>query len=414
MPGIQSFGASSSRVYGLSGRVTAQSPNTPKVSFNPSSVVDVYYVPQPSNPAINWEVLVIKGSGTLQLDPSLSITPGPTQFQMQVVVVGGGGGSGRPGFVVSGPPFFYPRLASAGGGGGGGGVSPVQTYYADSLSIPVSIGAGGGQNVPGQPSQFGPSTVTPQNPGSISATGGGAGGYIDSSNNWNGSPVSPLAGYYRGGSGGGAAYGINNRQFVPRPFGGGFYAFPMSPVTSTASGGYPGLEGGSGANGAQSFTAYYTPVNATPWAFFSGSGGGSAPTPMGGSAVAATYNPGGPIVKQQEGKGTAYNLTGPIIGYGGGGAGSFGTYWGSSYDPYYAPQINTMEKVIINGGGGSSWAGMPSSDGLANSGGGGGAWRQYFDYIPSSMPSFYYPYYGNGTNGGSGVVIVRYPAPSAR
>ena len=266
---------------------------------------------------------------------------------VEVLVVAGGGGGGM----------------DMGGGGGGGGVIYNSAYQITSATpITVTVGNGGvgapagGTN--GQPSshQFTISATNGSNSvfGSLTAVGGGYG-----ASSYYG--YTPNYGYPgNGGSGGG-----------PSGYSDGGY---RNGGTGTAGQGFDGGRGGP--------------------QYYSGGGGGA-----GGKGVDSTSQPsGGPGILYSilgtgyywggGGGGSAYSSTpGGNGGIGGGGGGAIGTTTGGAGYNNGQP-----------GGGGSPnvWAQTPGGDGGANTGGGGGGGSHYNAT-------------NKGGNGGSGIVIVRYP-----
>lgn len=202
---------------------------------------------------------------------------------VQVLVVAGGGGGGSNG----------------GGGGGGGGVRCESVSVTPGASVTVTVGAGGGGSVNGGNSVF----------GTVTATGGGAGGSRDADQ----------AGH-SGGSGGGGTRGSGG--------GAGTAGQGNNGGVGTADLGAASAGGGGGGAGAVG-------------------GNGSWPGPDGSSGVGGAG-----------GAGTTCSITGSTV-YGGGGGGAcpagFGCYAGSG------------------GSGGGGAGGSPAANGTANTGGGGGA-----------------------------------------
>jgi hypothetical protein len=266
---------------------------------------------------------------------------------VEVLVVAGGGGGGM----------------DMGGGGGGGGVIYNSAYQITSATpITVTIGNGGvgapagGTN--GQPSshQFTISATNGSNSvfGSLTAVGGGYG-----ASSYYG--YTPNYGYPGNGGSGGGPSGYSDSSY-------------RNGGTGTAGQGFDGGRGGP--------------------QYFSGGGGGA-----GGKGVDSTNQPsGGPGILYSilgtgyywggGGGGASYSLsTGGNGGIGGGGGGAVGTTTGGA--GYNNGQA---------GGGGSpnSQTNTPGGDAGANTGGGGGG-------------GSHYNLTNKGGNGGSGIVIVRYP-----
>lgn len=305
--------------------------------------------------AQNYGPTIVTDGLILNLDAAdVNSYPGPTS--VDVMVVGGGGGGGM----------------DMGGGGGGGGVVYQQNYaVTPGTPISVTVGAGGwgapagsggyrGDGAGPQPTyhQFTIGATAGGNSvfGSITAYGGGFG----ASSYYGYTPNYGVGG--NGGSGGGAS---------------GYTAgATVSGGTGTTGQGYRGGNSGGGS-------------------YYSGGGGGA-----GGAGADGPNQPnGGPGILIPEmspfyfgggGGGASYSLsTGGNGGIGGGGGGALGTTTGGA-------GINNGSP----GGGGSPgmWANTPGGNAGANTGGGGGGGSHYNAT-------------NQGGNGGSGIVIVRYPGP---
>jgi hypothetical protein len=287
---------------------------------------------------------------------STSFTPAFTGT-VEILVVAGGGSGG----------------AHWGGGGGGGGVIYNRTYPVSS-GTPISITVGGG----GAKSSF-PNAGSPGGNsvfGSVTASGGGAGG------SWYNQGAQGNTGQQPGGSGGGSA-------MVDSPDS----RYRVQPVPGIAGQGFPG--GASVRYNQQGDNCH-----------MSGGGGGSG----GNGRPGPDYCWDGRVA--DGGPGAANDILGSILYWGGGGAGC--CYQGNN---------TTAESGGIGGGGGSGkyhggprYPNGPFSNGMgggqaynagqpgidtnyagnagANTGGGGGGSN--------------YNYTQNGTQGGSGIVIVRY------
>ena len=239
-----------------------------------------------------------------------------------ILIVGGGGGGGTD---------------SAGGGGGG-----QVLYYTDNIvsfksggsinlsigTYNINIGSGGAGGTGNVGSAGNSSTINLNNVNILSAGGGGGGGSAHV-------PKPPNA---IGGGGGGSGGFTTDKTGASSTGGGG------TGGTST------GENGGGGGGGANISSASKNGTNAT-----------SSSTGSGGSGV-------------------NINITGNIIGVGGGGS-------GGSYVP--GKTVGTATH-----GGGIGYSGYSSAtSGTANTGGGGGGAG--------------YSGYGAGS-GGSGVIIIRY------
>ena len=268
---------------------------------------------------------------------------------VEVLVVAGGGGGG---------------MDMGGGGGGGGVIYSSAVSITPGSAITATVGNGGvgapAGSTNGQPGghQFTISATQGGNSvfGELTAVGGGFGG----SSYWGYTPNNGYGG--TGGSGGGAS-GYN--QGV----------------------GSNGTRGGSGTSG-QGFAGGGGAIN-----YYSGGGGGagdagvSGPSkPNGGPGV--IYPSMSPYYFAGGGGGASYELsTGGDGGNGGGGGGALGTTVGGS----------GLNPGSPGGGGGPyQWANTPGGNAGANTGGGGGGGSHYNAN-------------NKGGDGGSGIVIVRYP-----
>ena len=315
--------------------------------FTPSAEVTTFEVSGGTKSTIGSKTYhQFTASGTLSIS-NIAMAPGGAS-EFDILIVGGGGG---------GATDQYMENRGAGGGGGGGmRVHTDQTLANGTYS--VTIGAGGAGSAPtgssppnirgadGNTTHFGPGSSLP-----LPIGGGGGGGGHNASTTATGAP-SPE------GSGGGGANG--NAGGTSGTYGndggdGGNYPW--------GSGGGGGGFGGAGSDGP------------SPNIAGAGGAGGSppmipTPSPLGSNG----YFAGG-----GGGKGSAGPTSAGAGGSGGGGTGC-----------------------------GTPAAGLPSSEGLSCSspakdgsfGGGGGATRMG----PTNNPADY-----RGGNGGSGVVIVRYP-----
>ncbi len=263
----------------------------------------------------------------------------------RVLVVAGGGGGGF----------------DMGGGGGGGGVLYNASYAVPSGNTTVTVG-GGGAGAPaagtgGQPA--GHQYTIPANNGNpsvfgtMNAVGGGKGG-----SSYQGYTPGIAGG--NGGSGGGAGGYNDNAGFR---YGG----------TGTV---------GQGNRGGNSYSAYY-----------SGGGGGAGGVGTDGNNRAN----GGPGLLNDilgtayywggGGGGAGYTIGGGDGGIGGGGGGAVGVTTGGAGYNNGSPGTNGCT---------SCWANVPGGNAGANTGGGGGAGAHYNAN-------------NKGGDGGSGIVVVRYP-----
>lgn len=272
------------------------------------------------------------------------------------------------GFSSGGIALEVDYLLVAGGGAGaqgfngGGGAGGYRTSFPGGtktlLVAPVTnitVGSGGAAPPSGQ--NQAPTTVGEDSDigGTIQSSGGGTGG------SWQSAEYPDrLDQNISGGSGGGSNQGVG--------------------------GGLPdGNLGGAGNKGG------YTPVEG-----YNGGASGSAYSASGGGGASEVGQNGGPGTHGKAGDGgdgLSNSITGSAVTYAGGGGGS----------PRYA---GVTVGTGGAGGGGSgrntdgptSAIGDPGTDGLG--GGGGGSYYSNSGPVP-------------GTNGGSGIVVVRIPAATA-
>jgi hypothetical protein len=244
----------------------------------------------------------------------------PEDTECDILIVGGGGaGGGNPN---------GNHVQSSGGGGGG----DVQYFTNVKLNGNYSIKVGNGsQNYLTEHGYD--SEINNNNDLHIIASGGDSAG----TSHWNGSTSTKLA------------------PKAPRTF-----TSPVDNNLITTEGG-----GGGGARTNGSYT-----VNPTT-RIYSGSGGTSTLTDRGAGGGGALQSPEGNGTQANGGSGIQNNISGTIIGYGGGGSGSYGT-------------------LNVDGGGKSG------ENGINDTGGGGGG---------NTTGSYAV---NNGTKGGSGIVIIRY------
>ena len=226
---------------------------------------------------------------------SIAIVVSVAPSTVEYLVIGGGGAGGRS----------AGSSANGGGGGGAGGLVEGNVLVSSGITYTVTIGTGG------------TSTTSASTNGSdttafgITAKGGGAGGYGNTSNSGS------TAGENGGSGGGGVGYNVGGTATQP----------------SSASGGY-GFAGGTAFNG------------------MSGGGGAGAA----GEAGDYRYN----NYRGSGGIGRLSSITGTATYYaGGGGAGGYDVYAGASGG-------------TGGGGNGSLSAGVAGGAGTANTGGGGG------------------------------------------
>lgn len=298
----------------------------------------------------------------LELDVANSKSYGPSS--VEVLLVGGGGGGG---------------MDMGGGGGGGGVISNSSVAVTAGVPITVTVGAGGNGapagSTSGQPAshQFTISATQGGNSvfGSLTAIGGGFGassyyGYL---------PNSGIGG--TGGSGGGcSAYTHGGERYVDNnnTAGQGFPGGNSGNPTTGADDHYSGGGGGAGARGTSG------PGHTSPSGARADGGIGVLNTIMG----VPYYWAGG-------GGGSCYSHTqGGNGGLGGGGGGAAGGN-GNTVGVGNTSGINPSG----NGGLGNN---QPGGNGGTNTGGGGGGGSHYNAN-------------NKGGDGGSGIVIIRYPGP---
>lgn len=265
-------------------------------------------------------------------------------------------------FVVNSGPIPVEILVVGGGGGGGpsygGGGGAGGLVYGPSITLnpgtyPVTVGGGGGAQTAGTASSFGAGTPSP-----IVALGGGAGGVAEASAPGN------------GGSGGGAG-GSSSTVFIGSP---GTQPTQPNPI-AVLQYGNPGGNQFGGAN-----------IGAA------GGGGGAGSAGQAGPAPGA--GPGG-----VGGNGRQYSqFSGPLIG---------------------APSLNPLNGYFAGGGGGGIVGpplGPTAPGGAGGLGGGGNGGK---DPTGAGTPGAQYSGGGGGGGGyppvaglpgGSGIVIIRYPA----
>ena len=285
--------------------------------------------------------------------------PNWTDGNVTYLIVGGGGGGGA--VTPAGAPW-----STGGGGGGGGGVRYGTTpVTGTNTTVAVVVGAGGLNSTHdnltatnGGPSSFG----TP-----LTAGGGGYGGTRGPEPAQDG-----VAGDQYGGSGGGATWADNP-------------AGPAGPSSTPHPGGIdaasPSTEGFGHAG-----------QNVGPPQPYVGGGGGGA---GGAGGAGDTYD-----TSVKGGVGARYTIANGITGnapdavyYAGGGGGGLGNDGGT---PYPSP----------DGTGGAGGDNDPHTDGtpgMANRGGGGGGGAARGTSAQADT-------FRAAGKGGSGVVIIAYPA----
>lgn len=340
----------------------------------------------PSSPSLGDEVLIIDYAGTfgtnnVTLTSSNNILGSSGDYVIEsndvsVILiytdatkgwkVKTGANEGTSAIAV--PVINVDYLVVAGGGGGGywqgggagagglrtsygstsGGGSSAESSFAINIgsNYTVTVGAGGAGMTSSGTKNNGSNSVF----ASITSIGGGGGGA------YNGlSPSNAVASGANGGSGGGA-WSISNQGQVAG--------------TGTANQGFDGALGG----------------NQTS-AYGEGSGGG------GGASAAGTQGING--TRPNGGAGLSVSITGSAVDYAGGGGGA---------TTCASPNNTTNGGLGGTGGGGNggycSSGNESGGNGTANTGGGGGGGGS--TGTPASVK-------GTAGDGGSGIVILRYP-----
>lgn len=191
----------------------------------------------------DWDV-----SNSMRLDGEFVYSPFPLPFEVELLVVGGGGGGGVGYLTTDGQGSTWVYNMTGGGGAGGMVTGSFETTIRNSYTITVGNGGAGSKTTPasGQNSSFIGSGL------SVTAYGGGAGGY--SSNGANGG--SGGGGYYSGYDGGSATIGSFPSGFSGFGNVGGNARRCDGPPTT--SGGRAGGGGGAGGAGSANNTICQT------------------------------------------------------------------------------------------------------------------------------------------------------------
>lgn len=279
------------------------------------------------------------------------------------LVVGGGGGGGKD---------------MGGGGGAGGYTSGSSVLTPGTYSVTVGAGGYGSPAASGGARTDGVVETQTGHQFTVSATNGG-----DS-----------------------ILYGVGNGTAIGKGGGyGGSSYFAYTPNNGYGSAGGSGggasgySDGNTGRGGAsnQSSSAGYGLGSAgggSAGQYYAGGGGGAGGAGYSGSAAVPT----GGVGVQNDilginyywaggGGGASYSLGGGNGGAGGGGGGTHSTSTGGA-------GLNNGQGAVSNGTG--QWANSPGGDGGPNTGGGGGGGSHYNAQ-------------NKGGEGGSGIVVVRYP-----
>lgn len=375
-------------------------------------------VVEPGNNANHFGMVrhIFTGPGTFTVTDS-------TLTSVRYLAVGGGGGGGNAPNPGSGPNP-YTRYASGGGGAGGFVTSetgpmtaegehsfgnyetpaklgkPYVVSSTETGGYPIVIGAGGGNFITAQNTSTpgGDTTIGAPGPEQIIAFGGGggAGRYL----NPQGIPQLGQSGSYLNGLPGGSG-------------GGGACQYTWTPNTTIAYGG-EAKTAGTGHEFSQGNPGYQGSHGLNPnTAYGSGGGGGGAGgNHLGSQALQTAYSSHGGWGMWSPLAPPNYGTPGPEPGkrYFAGGGGS-GTYYGYMHptdggvvpEPFQAQPTTVGFTPGANynqggyGGGGNGGPGNNGTPGTTNTGGGGGG--RYS--CPSNFACTY---------GGSGIVIIEYPA----
>ena len=280
----------------------------------------------------------------------------PTSISFDAYIVGGGGAGG----------YTWYSNNSGGGGGGAGGVLTT-TFSSATAQLLITVGAGGGY-LPGYGGEG--SSIN-----GVTTTGGGYGGYSDSTHT---SGVAPG----NGGSGGG---------------GGG-----ISGTNSTLSTGISGQ----GFRGGQST---YAGLNSFSYAVNSGGagGGGAASVGSNGGAPSTTSYSGAGNGGAGGAGGSGIQVWTTANYVGGGGNGGANLAYSPSYGYFSSTVANPAVPVggggsgLDNSGGSISYIIYPNNGGEGTGGGGGGGGSSADNGTSSAVLTY-------GGAGGSGVVWIRY------
>ena len=317
----------------------------------------------------NFKIHTFTGPGTFCVSAA-SAQSANNEVSYLVVAGGGGtsnqegsGGGGAGGFrEYKGPADSYTASPLNGNPGGTAVIVSAQAF-------PITVGGGGTAGV-GDSQYNNPYVAATNGANSVFSTitsiGGGFGGRGNSPNNPGATPF--LQGN-PGGSGGGAG---GRKQDTPSP----------GPAAPGGTGNTPPVSPPQGKDGGDGMQVT-NPTNDR------GGGGGGA-TAVGATSPGATPAPAG-----DGGAGATTNITGSPVAYAGGGGGG----------GYSAATTEGGGGAGGTGGGGTGGSTAPSPGGVTgtngtdNTGGGGGG---------GSAGPTHSPFPSTGSNGGSGIVIIRY------
>ena len=371
---------------------------------------------EPGNNANHFGMVrhIFTGPGTLT-------STDPTLTSVRFLAVGGGGAGGcAPSPTYA--PNPYVRFAAGGGGAGGFVTSetgpmtaegfhsfgnyersaklgkPYVVSSSETGGYPIVIGSGGSPQPINSRSGFpgGDTTIGAPGPEQIIAFGGGGGAGLNAYGPGTGNGVQ---GSYMegepGGSGGGGCVNYIFADATGVAYGGEARTAGTGDEYSQGNPGYKGTNG-------------YTPNNLHSAA---GGGGGAGGNEIGAQAIRTQYSHHGGWGMWSPLAPPNYGTPGPEPGRryfagGGGSAGQSGYIHpptGVTPEPYqfsptaWSPSVGNSEGGYGGGGGGGSYP-NGSVSGSPNTGGGGGG---TFAIPPSGT---------GGKSGGSGIVIIEYPA----
>lgn len=352
-----------------------------------------------------------------------NLGPDPANTIVRQLVVGGGGRGGDGyhflGNIAFTDPIFGQDIVHYGGGGGAGGVVTEANVTANTYSIAnLSVTVGAGSNVMGQ------SGANSSFDAVVSVGGGsGAGANVDTANANSATFYDATA--HTGGPGGGGVRQIAD-QFDFRGANGSFTGGTARQTVDfpNASGNvltnYHGIMSGAGAS-----------QNAQPnepHRVFYSAGSYSGPPPFDATYYPYTTTPGWVYSPANASVGTASDITGTSITYGGGGGGGpVPVRSGGVSNGHWAATLNDFGLGVDGGGNGghpangafpntinvtnnrivgiNGNADLLAQPGIDNRGGGGGGGTTVIQ--TSTQPD--YGVSSDGGKGGDGVVYVTYP-----
>ena len=295
----------------------------------------------------DYKVHTFTGPGTFTVT-CISSTPNNNEVSY-LVVAGGGGGGGNKG----------PGGGAGGGGAGGGGYREFKSGVDNYTGSPLTGGT--------------PIEVTAQ-AYPITVGGGGAGGPT-------GPSPSPTTTGVEG------SKGVNSIFSTITSAGGGGGFWRNGGGSPTPSSGGSGGGGGADDSTAAAVGSGNTPPVSPPQGQNSGTNTGSGPNygGSGGGGAGAVGSNGTNTAGGAGGAGVSSSITGsPVARSGGGGGGAY--------------QTGTVGAAGSGGGGAGANNGGTSGSGTVNTGGGAGGVGTQTPGTP----------FGTASNGGSGIVVIRY------